>query len=240
MHVAELWRYPVKSLQGEQLDAVPVTPDGLEGDRRYAIFDVETGLGLTARRLPELLFASARLRDDGLVDITLPDGTLARGDDALSTWLGRRVALRSSGAELTRRYESPIDFEDEARGAWERYPGAPGAFHDSPEARVTLVSTGTLGRWDRRRFRSNVLLQGDGEDALVGSRITLGGSVVEVGTRIARCVMTTRPQPDGIERDLDFLRTIARTRDACLAVGARVLSPGMVRLGDSIGAAATS
>src|SRR3954471_19182513 len=91
MRVLELWRYPVKSLQGEQLDSVAVTADGLEGDRRFAIYDVETGFGLTARRVPELLFASARWRDDGMVEITLPDGSSASDDAALSAWIGRRV-----------------------------------------------------------------------------------------------------------------------------------------------------
>src|ERR671933_1678764 len=108
MRVLELWRYPVKSLQGERLDSVTVTSDGLEGDRRFAIYDVETGFGLTARRVPELLFASARLRDDGGVDITRPDGSLARDDEALSEWLGRRVALRSGAADAPPRYESPV------------------------------------------------------------------------------------------------------------------------------------
>ena len=233
MRVLELWRYPVKSLQGEQLDSVAVTGDGLEGDRRFAIYDVETGLGLTARRVPELLFASARLRDDGSVDITLPDGSLARDDGALSAWLGRRVALRSLDAEVPRRFESPaLDVEHETERDWAPYEGAPGAFHDSPGARVSLVSTATIGEWDRRRFRSNVLLEGDGEDSLVGSRVTLGDAIIEVGMRIKRCVMTVRPQPGGIERDLQVLRTIARERDTCLAVGAVVTQPGNVAVGD--------
>ena len=55
--------------------------------------------------------------------------------------------------------------------------------------------------------------------------------------RMERCVMTTRPQPDGIDRDLDVLRTIARERDACLAIGALVTEPGTVRVGDELGAA---
>ena len=233
MRVLELWRYPVKSLQGERLDSVAVADDGLEGDRRFAIYDVETGLGLTARRVPELLFAWARLRDDGSVDITLPDGSLARDDGALSAWLGRRVALRSLDVEAPRRYESPaVDFEDETERDWAPYEGAPGAFHDSPGARVSLVSTATIGDWDRRRFRSNVLLEGHGEDSLVGSRVTLGGAVLEVGMRIERCVMTVRPQPGGIDRELLVLRTIARERDACLAVGAVVAQSGNVAVGD--------
>ncbi len=61
-----------------------------EGDRRYAIFDVATGFGLTARRAPEMLFASARTTGDG-VEITLPDGTVAPDDAALSSWSGRPV-----------------------------------------------------------------------------------------------------------------------------------------------------
>ncbi len=234
MQIAELWRYPVKSLQGEQLESVPVGAAGLEGDRRYAIYDTETGLGLTARRVPELLFASARLREDGGVQITLPDGSEAAGDEALSAWIGRPVQLRSSDTDAARRSEDPDDFEHEATSAWSAFEGASGPFHDSGRARVSLVSTATVGDWDRRRFRSNVLLEGEGEDALVGSEVSLGEVGLAVGKRIQRCVMTTRPQPGGIERDLGVLRTIARERDACLAIGALVLRPGVLRVGDEL------
>jgi MOSC domain-containing protein len=234
VRVVELWRYPVKSLVGEQLDSVAVTTDGFEGDRRYAIYDVETGFGLTARRVPELLFASARLLDGGTVEITLPDGSVARDDEALSAWLGRRVTLRSASAEVARRYENVVDFEREPTSDWAPFEGAEGAFHDSFRARVSLVSSATIGSWDRRRFRSNVLLDGEGEDSLVGSSVALGGAMLKVGVRIERCVMTTRPQAGGIERELDVLRTIARERDACLAVGALVAQPGTVRIGDTL------
>ena len=236
MQIAELWRYPVKSLQGEQLDAVAVTADGLEGDRQFAIYDVESGLGLTARRVPELLFASARMRADGSAEITLPDGSRAEDDTTLSDWLGRSVSLRSAATEAARRYENVVDFEHESTSEWKTFEGAARAFHDSPGARVSLVSTATIGSWDPRRFRANVLLEGEGEDSLVGSRVTLGGATLNVVMRIERCVMTTRAQAGGIERDLDVLRTIARERDACLAVGALVIDQGTVRVGDTLGA----
>ncbi len=111
MQVIDLWRYPVKSLLGERVDEVAITPEGLDGDRRLAIFDAETGLGLTGRRVPQLLFASARLCESGDLEITLPDGSIADDDQALSAWLDRRVTLRSATTETTRRYENPADFE---------------------------------------------------------------------------------------------------------------------------------
>lgn len=230
--VADVWRYPVKSLQGERLEALALTSQGLEGDRAYAIFDLETGLGLTARRHPELLFASARLLADGSVEITLPDGTIAADDHALSVWLGRDVVLRSTQEQTSRRYESPADFEHETR--WEPFDGSRGAFHDSPRASVSLVSTATIGSWPWRRFRANVLLDGAGEDALVGSRVGVGNALLDVSTCIERCVMVTRPQPGGIHRDLDVLRTIHRERKSRLAVGALVVRTGKVAVGEAL------
>jgi len=79
-----------------------------------------------------------------------------------------------------------------------------------------------------------VLLNGEGEDALVGSKVRLGDAVLELSMKLERCVMTTRPQPDGIERDLDVLRTINRDRGGCLAIGALVTQPGVVHVGDPL------
>jgi uncharacterized protein YcbX len=234
MKVVELWRYPVKSLLGERLDAAEVTGAGLEGDRRFALFDVDTGFGLTARRVPELLFASARLRVDGGVDITLPDGSVTHDDDVLSAWLGRRVTLRSADSGVSPQYESPIDFEDELVGRWGSWEGPQRAFHDSAGAQVSLVTSATISAWDWRRFRTNVYLEGEGEDDWVGSTVGLGSAVLEVGMRIGRCVMTTRPQAGGVERDLEVLRTINRDRGGYLSVGALVSQPGSVRVGDTL------
>jgi len=234
MRLVEVWRFPVKSLQGERLDSALVTPAGIEGDRRFAIFDAQTGFGLTARRVPQLLYASARLLDDRAVEITVPDGSIAADDAALSTWLGRPVTLRSSDEAITRRYENPVDAEDEATGPWEPFDGSPGAFHDTAEASVSLVSTATIGAWDRRRFRTNLVVDGESEDALVGSQVAVGDAVLDVALRLERCVMTTRPQPGGIEKDLNVLRTIHRRREGCLAVGAVVRQPGTARVGDAV------
>ena len=230
----ELWRYPVNSLQGERLEEAFVGPDGIDSDRRFALYDVATGFGLTARREPRLLFASARLREDGSAEITLPDGSIAADDDALSDWLGRPVELRSARAGVALSYENVVDFEHEPSSDWSAWQGPVGAFHDDADARVSLVSRETIDGWNARRFRFNVLLDGGGEDELVGRHVTLGEAAIDVGFRIQRCVMTTRAQPGGIERDLDVLRTIARERDARLAVGGLVAQPGLIRVGDRL------
>jgi uncharacterized protein len=235
VRVLELWRYPVKSLQGERLDTAEIRTDGIVGDRQWALFDRATGLGLTARRDPDLLFAAGRLRVDGGVAVVLPDGTVTSDDAVLSDWIGRGVALRSAAAVTEgRRYEVP-DRDLDERSGWHDWHGAAGgAFHDTDEARVSLISTAALGAWDGRRFRSNVVLDGSGEDALVGSRVRLGQAELAVGDRIPRCVMVTRPQPGGIGRDTGVLKAIHRERGGHLAVGARVLTPGTVRTGDAL------
>jgi uncharacterized protein len=233
VRVAELWRYPVKSLQGERLAEAAVDALGIAGDRRWALFDRGTGLGLTARRVPELLFGSARIRDDGGVEVVLPDGTVTTDDRAISGWLGRDVELRAAGEEAP-TYESPVDEDEPDPAEWLQWEGAAGPFHDSPRIRLSLVSTGTLGSWDRRRFRANVVLDGEGEDGLRGQEADLGEVRLRVGIPIARCVMTTRPQPGGIARDTSVLKTIHRERDGLLAVRAAVLRPGTVRTGDEL------
>src|SRR4051812_9084038 len=232
--VRELWRYPVKSLQGERLGEAAIDALGIAGDRRWALFDRDTGLGLTARRVPELLFGSARLRDDGGVEVVLPDGAVTTDETVLSEWLGRRVELRAA-AELdcvAPTYEAPTDDLAPDPAEWMQWEGAPGPFHDSPRIRLSLVSTGTLGTWDRRRFRANVVLDGEGENELRGQEAQLGAVRLRFGLPVARCVMTTRPQPGGIGRDTSVLKTIHRERDGLLAVRAAVLEAGVVRTGD--------
>lgn len=233
MQVTEVWRYPVKSMGGERLPEVEAAQSGLVGDRAFALFDTTTGFGLTARRVPELLFASAALTPDGAALITLPDGSVAADDAALSEWLGRAVTLRAADEPGSRQYENPADFEDE-QGGWEPFDGSRGAFHDTARATVSLVSLATIGSWDRRRFRANVIVDGAGEDDLVGRQVTIGAAQLDLRMKIARCVMVTRPQPDGIEKDLDVLRTIHRERGGDLAVGALVARTGRIAVGDEV------
>lgn len=245
MQVVALWCHPVKSMVGWSPRRSEVGPEGLLGDRHWAVRDDETGRFLTARREPALL--QARATNDGLdaVHLHLPDRptcTVAAGDedarrradDELRRWLGRPVSLVEARADLAGTYEVPLDAEREAD--WVSWEGPTGRFHDSTRTSLSLVTTGSLRDWAPARFRTNVVLAGeDGdEDALVGSHVRLGTAVVEVTKRIDRCVMITRPQLDGVPRDLEVLRTVHRERDTYLAVGALVVTPGIVAVGDRL------
>jgi uncharacterized protein YcbX len=228
--VNELWRFPVKSLGGERVEAVDVSELGLDGDRRWGLLDRSTGLILMARRDGRLLSASARLDTAGGVVITLPDGTESdRGED-IRTWLDRDVELVRAGLDGG-HFENPRNFEDETD--WVTWQGPPGAFHDMKRARVSLVTTATLGEWDVRRFRANFLLNGSGEDDLVGHDVAVGTCRLQVAKKIDRCIVVTRAQP-GLDRDLDILRTINRERATFLAIGALVVRPGRISVGDRL------
>ncbi len=235
LSVAEIWRYPVKSVGGERLTAATVSDTGIEGDRGWGIFDVETGNVLTARRAPDLLMASAAVDGDGNVALTLPDGSVTADDAALSAWLGREVELHKAGDEGG-TYEVPLDFENDDN--WVSWQGPASAWHDSTKSRLSLVSRASLQSWDQRRFRTNLILDGEGEDELVGSSISVGADVkLDVTKQIDRCVIVTRPQP-GLERDLDVLRTINKERASKLSIGALVEATGTITEGDAIGAIA--
>ena len=112
--VAELWRYPVKSMQGERIDASDVSVSGLTGDRAYAVIDEATGKVGSAkhpRLWGALLQCQARYvgtptqdAPPPAVSITLPNGEDTRSDDPdvdreLSRMLGRPVRLTTVAPE---------------------------------------------------------------------------------------------------------------------------------------------
>ena len=118
--VASCHRHPVKSMQGLVVDHLEVDRTGVDGDRSAGVVDVATGHLLTAKRVPELLWATGT--DDAVV---LPDGTTL-GHDApdvdqrLSAWLDRKVRLVHAGAQAGLAYEMTFDPPDDAVIA-ERY-----------------------------------------------------------------------------------------------------------------------
>jgi len=95
MSIQQIWRYPVKSMQGECLRTSEIT-DVIPGDRGWGIIDNETGYLLSAKRFPKLLEGHARIiRDDCVMTIDRSEYSSEEKDIhiKLSTWLGRSVTL---------------------------------------------------------------------------------------------------------------------------------------------------
>ena len=154
--------------------------------------------------------------------MTLPDGReLAAGDPELDAFLSDR-----------HRDELRVAREDSV------------SHHDA--APLHLLTTSSV-EWlaeqlpasqiDRRRFRPNMLLSGEGaglvEEDWVGRRFALGDAVVRVVDRAERCVMTTNPQSE-LPADPAVLRAVTQLNDACLGVFAAVEQAGVVRVGDGL------
>ena len=228
--VAALWRYPVKSMLGEELEEAVFTERGLAGDRFYAVVDGESGQIRNAKRAGwEDLFgfqAALTGEPDGErpnLRITLPDGEIVAGegedrDERLSGAFGRGVRLVSGGAFFDLGAVHLLTIASlEKLG--ELYPG---------------------GSFDPRRFRPNLLLGLDSgevgfvEDGWPGRTLRLGNEVVlEVTEPVSRCVMTTLPQA-GLPRDPGIMGTTYRHNENNTGVYARVLRGGRVGCGDRV------
>jgi hypothetical protein len=253
MRVAELWRFPVKSMQGAAVESIAVGASGADGDREWGVVDPAAGRVLSAKRWPDLLLASAT-RDDatGSVVVTLPDGRDHEAGDpatdaALSDWLDHPVALARAGDD-TLPFEMHTDPTDDASDVFE-WPGPPGRWVDLAPAH--LLTTASLraaaalhpdGAWDVRRFRPLALLDvgGDGfvEDGWIGADVRIGGVTIEPFMPTIRCSMPTRAQP-GLPRDVAVARVLRDHHGFNLGVYGNVTGPGVVAVGDPVSIGAT-
>lgn len=227
VRVAEIWRFPVKSLGGEMLQSAQVDELGISGDRAWGLYDPAADKVLTARREPRLLFLSAQVID-GVPVIKGADGEVLPDDDALSDWLGQRVVLRAAGAGEV-RFEAPLD--EDAESNWVAWDSTHGTFHDG-RSKLSIVSRGSIGAWDRRRFRLNVVVD-EGDERDLAGEVRVGTVHLMIRQPIDRCIMVTRAQP-GIERDLEVLKQIRRERDNELGMGAVVAAAGEMAVGDEL------
>ena len=207
MIVGEIWRYPVKSMGGEQLDATALTADGIPGDRIVHARDARDVL--TARSHPALLGFHATLGPD---DEPLVDGR---------PWSSEAVAARvrqAVGAQVRlARYDGPERFDI------------------LPLLVATDGAIAKLGM-DRRRFRPNILVSGvpgDAERSWPGKSLRIGKAVIGVASLRQRCVMTTY-DPDTQVQDVSILRRIVREAGGRLALDCRVIEPGRVAVGDPV------
>lgn len=245
--VAELWRYPVKSLQGIREDTVTFDPVGVVGDRAHGFVDPTSGHLLSAKRHAKMLQAFAT--DTA---VTLPDGTVVThqapdADDRFSAWLGRPVELRRPGGAVSYEmtFEPPNDDAD-----YYAIPAPPDTFLDLAGAH--LISTATLDRgrterpdldWDVRRFRPNLLVDGVadgfGEDQWCGRALHVGTAVLSANQPTVRCAMPLRAQParDGgvaLDRQPTLFKAMDELHANHVGIYLDVLTPGTVTVGDEI------
>ncbi len=261
--VVSLWRYPVKSMMGEELNATEITQRGLLGDRAYALVDSSDGKVATAknpRKWPGLFDFHATFIEPAhvaakvpSVRIALPDGTTVTSDQGdvnqiLSKALKREVTLGAAqrGAVKAEEYWPDMEGLDHRETVTE-FTLPEETFFDC--AVVHLLTTATLdrlrelypqGRFEVRRFRPNIVVApASGEKNFVendwiGRTLAIGNEVrLNITGPCSRCVMTTLPQGD-LPKDPGILRTAAQHNKVNVGVYAAVLRVGTVRRGDLV------
>jgi len=260
--VVALWRYPVKSMMGEELNATELTEQGLLGDRPYALVDADTGKVVSAkepRKWAKLFefrasFVEPPVSRERLphVRITFPDGrsmtTAQPGlDEALSDVVGRRVAFATTAPDGPSLEEYWPDIEGLTYRETVTDEAMPeGTFFDL--GLVHVLTTATLdrlrelhpqGRYEVRRFRPNIVVSPTGsagfvENDWVDRTLAIGEKArLRVTGPCPRCVMTTLPQGD-LPKDPGILRAAAQHNDANVGVYASVEQDGPIKRGDSV------
>jgi uncharacterized protein len=196
MYVAEIWRYPVKSMAGERLQRARVSELGIEGDRVVLVADGR-GRVVTARSHPALLGHKATTGAEGLV---LVDGRPWTDAGVLEDV--RKIA--GPGAEL---------FEDQSADRFDVLP-------------LLVATDGAIAAFGRdgRRLRPNLVIggvEGLDERGWPGRKLRIGDVLIEVDSLRGRCVMTTY-DPDTLEQDPGVLRDIGKRFGGRLALNSAV------------------
>jgi uncharacterized protein YcbX len=261
--VVSLWRYPIKSMMGEELNSSCMSERGLVGDRSYGLIDLETGKVASAknpRKWGKLFdFRAAFMDPPQVVEnippvrITFPDGTNIFSDDdnidpTLSKVLGREVKIMKASLEKPSYEEYWPDIEGLAQREKVTDEGMPPqTFFDI--AVIHILTTSTInrlrelypeGRFEVRRFRPNIVVESVSEEKdfienlWIGKKVTIGEEILlRVTAPCTRCVMTTLQQGD-LPKDLGILRTVARYNQVNAGVYASVERSGNIKRGDPV------
>jgi hypothetical protein len=221
MRVDQMWRYPVKSVGGEQLTAGTVGVLGVDGDRVVAVHD-ERDEVTWAGAVPSLMRVRAVAAGDGVAELILPDGE----------------RFRSDAPDADTRLSAAVQAKVTLVGRRPDRTGA--ALHV-----LTTTALHSLGSAlpdsviDVTRFRPNLVLDGVldepgtgyPEHGWIGRRMAIGALRLRFTQGCDRCVMITKETPT-VPHDRAVLRWVARELGNTLGVYATVESPGHVRVGD--------
>jgi uncharacterized protein YcbX len=207
LRVAELWRYPVKSLAGERLSTALIRHDGIAGDRLVRVRGPE-GVR-TARRQYRLLGLRGTLDAEGHPRIADHPWN---SPDALA------LVKEAAGADAWLEAYDDVD-----------------RFDILPLLVATDGAIAAFGR-DLRRLRPNIVIGGvDGLDERdwPGAELHIGEVIIRLDALRGRCHMTTI-DPDTLEVNPAILRDIVRRFDNKLALDAEVVHAGTIRVGDAV------
>jgi len=207
LRVAELWRYPVKSLAGERLSTALIRHDGIAGDRLVRVRGPE-GVR-TARRQYRLLGLRGTLDAEGHPRIADHPWN---SPDALA------LVKEAAGVDAWLEAYDDVD-----------------RFDILPLLVATDGAIAAFGR-DLRRLRPNIVIGGvDGLDERdwPGAELHIGEVIIRLDALRGRCHMTTI-DPDTLEVNPAILRDIVRRFDNKLALDAEVVRAGTIRVGDAV------
>jgi uncharacterized protein YcbX len=253
--VESLWRYPVKSMRGEELDETFAGYSGVYGDRIFAFGDSEGRKGfpyLTAREQRAMLRYRPRFRqpDKAARPINQADAeSLAPGVTPLyanpdelmvdvETPAGNMVAIDDPA--LIEALREGIDAKHRLSLLRSERPLTdcrPLSIFAVQSAKKLSEETGVAV--DKRRFRANVYLdlassEGFAEDEFVGRSIRIGPKVViSILERDPRCMMITL-DPDTGEKEPALLKKVAQAHGGMAGVYGAVLVEGTLRIGDAV------
>ena len=251
--VDSLWRYPVKSMRGEEMDEMFVGYPGVYGDRLFAFLSSGAPAGFpyfTGRDQRHMIRYRPRFRDpekatrpinlfdasqngaaplsasaeELMIDVETPDGDVFAIDDP--------ALIDSLRAGIEHNHEITLIQSDRSLTDC-----APLSFFSLQTVRQLTQESGT--GIDKRQFRANVYLDlrdlaAFAEDQFVGRSLRLGSTVVAAVTkRDGRCMMITL-DPDTAEKSPPVLRTVAQKHEGKAGIYSAVLVEGLVRKGDPV------
>jgi uncharacterized protein YcbX len=251
--VDSVWRYPVKSMRGEELDEAFAGFSGIYGDRLFAFKSSASPKGFpyfTAREQRRLLQYRPHFRypdkaarpinlteaesmganpvsadpSELMVDVETPNGKMLGIDDPDLMDMLRTAIDQKHQLTLMRSERALTDCR-------------PVSIFSLQSARQLAEETGKP--IDKRRFRANVyvdLTSGGGfaENDFVGRSLRIGPKVVvKILERDARCVMITL-DPDTTEKTPEILKKVAQAHEGMAGVYGAVMVEGMLHKGDPV------
>jgi len=232
-HVEAIFRYPVKSMAGERLEAANLGWQGLDGDRRLAFRRIEDRGGfpwLTATRLPELVRFTPLRRQDGAPEV-VPTHVRTPDGEELPVF-GRDLA-----AEVERRYGAPVQMMHLKHGVFD-------------DASISVIASDTvheIGRLagrnlDLRRFRPNIVVRLQRstpfqEDEWLGGVLSFGegdaSPAVTVTMRDERCAMVNL-DPDSASAAPEVMKAIVRANQNFAGIYGAVTRIGQLAVGQTV------